>query len=98
VFRQGRLEPRNPEAGSVVQTLGLKPVSIGSDSTCDLQLTAPGIAKRHVDISMTRAGFNVRDSAASGSVKINGSVIQEQVLSEGDTLSLGPAQFNFRLL
>jgi hypothetical protein len=98
VFRQGRLEPRNAEAGSVVQTLGLKPVSIGSDSTCDLQLTAPGIAKRHVEISMTRAGFNVRDSAASGSVKINGSVVQEHVLSEGDTLSLGPAQFNFRLL
>jgi hypothetical protein len=98
VFRQGRLEPRNAEAGSVVQTLGLKPVCIGSDSTCDLQLSAPGIAKRHVEISMTRAGFNLRDVAASGSVKINGSVVQEHVLSEGDTLSLGPAQFNFRLL
>jgi hypothetical protein len=98
VFRQGRLEPRNPEAGSVVQTLGLKPVSIGSDATCDLQLAAPGIAKRHVEITMTRAGFSLRDVAASGSVKINGGVVQEHVLSEGDTLSLGPAQFNFRLL
>jgi hypothetical protein len=98
VFRQGRLEPRNAEAGSVVQTLGLKPVCIGSDSTCDLQLSAPGVAKRHVEISMTRAGFNLRDVAASGSVKINGSIVQEHVLSEGDTLSLGPAQFNFRLL
>jgi hypothetical protein len=98
VFRQGRLEPRNPEAGSVVQTLGLKPVCIGSDATCDLQLSAPGIAKRHVEITMTRAGFSLRDVAASGSVKINGGVVQEHVLSEGDTLSLGPAQFNFRLL
>ena len=98
VFRQGRLEPRNPEAGSVVQTLGLKPVCIGSDSTCDLQLSAPGIAKRHVEITMTRAGFSLRDVAASGTVKINGGVVQEHVLSEGDTLSLGPAQFNFRLL
>lgn len=98
VFRQGRLEPRNPEAGSVVQTLGLKPVCIGSDATCDLQLSAPGVAKRHVEITMTRAGFCLRDIAASGSVKINGGVVQEHVLSEGDTLSLGPAQFNFRLL
>lgn len=98
VFRQGRLEPKNAEAGSVVQTLGLKPVSIGSDTGCDLQLSANGVAKRHLEITMTRAGFSVRDVAASGSVRINGNVIQEHVLAEGDTLSVGPAQFNFRLL
>lgn len=98
VFRQGRLEPRNPEAGSVVQTLGLKPISIGSDPTCDLQLSAPGVAKRHVEITMTRAGFCLRDSAASGTVKVNGAVVQEHVLAEGDTLLVASAQFNFRLL
>ena len=98
VFRQGRLEPRNPEAGSVVQTLGLKPITIGSDANCDLQLSAPGVAKRHVDITMTRAGFCLRDTAASGSVKVNGAVVLEHVLAEGDTLLVGSAQFNFRLL
>ncbi len=98
VFRQGRLEPRNPEAGSVVQTLGLKPVSIGSDSGCDLQLVAAGVAKRNAEISMTRAGFSVRDHSGTSSVRVNGEVVQERVLSEGDTLSIGPAQFNFRLL
>lgn len=98
VFRQGRLEPRNPEAGSVVQTLGLKPVSIGSDTGCDLQLSVAGVAKRHLEVIMTRAGFSVRDVAASGSVKVNGNVVQEHVLADGDTLSVGPAQFNFRLL
>lgn len=98
VFRQGRLEPRNPEAGSVVQTLGLKPISVGADGACDLQLSANGIAKRHVEITMTRAGFSLRDVAASGTVKINGEVVQERVLAEGDTLFIGPAQFNFRLL
>lgn len=98
VFRQGRLEPRNPEAGSVVQTLGLKPITIGSDASCDLQLSAPGVAKRHVDITMTRAGFCLRDTAASGSVKVNGAVVLEHVLAEGDTLLVGSAQFNFRLL
>lgn len=98
VFRQGRLEPRNAEAGSVVQTLGLKPISIGADGACDLQLSANGIAKRHVEITMTRAGFSLRDIAASGTVKVNGEVVQERVLAEGDTLFIGPAQFNFRLL
>lgn len=97
VFRQGRLEPRNAEAGSVVQTLGLRPISIGSDPGCDLQLSAPGIAKKHVEIMMTRSGFSVRD-AATGTTKVNGEVVQERVLAEGDSLSLGPALFHFRLL
>ena len=47
---------------------------------------------------MTRAGFCVRDVAANGAVKINGEMVQERVLAESDTLSVGPAQFNFRLL
>lgn len=98
VFRQGRLEPRNSEAGSVVQTLGLKPVTIGNDGACDLQLSAPGVAKRHAEISMTRAGFSVRDHAGASSTKVNAETVQERVLSDGDTLSIGPAQFNFRLL
>lgn len=98
VFRQGRLEPRNAEAGSVVQTLGLKPVSIGSDGVCDLQLGVQGVAKRHCEISMTRAGFSVRDHAGASTTKVNGETVQERVLSDGDTLSIGPAQFNFRLL
>lgn len=98
VFRQGRLEPRNAEAGSVVQTLGLKPVSIGSDTTCDLQLSAVGVAKRQLEITMTRAGFSVRDLASNGAVKVNGEMVQERILAESDILSVGPAQFNFRLL
>ncbi len=98
VFRQGRLEPRNGEAGSVVQTLGLKPVSIGNDGSCDLQLTVAGVSKRHAEISMTRAGFSVRDHAGAATTKVNGEVVQERVLSDGDTLSIGPAMFNFRLL
>lgn len=98
VFRQGRLEPRNGEAGSVVQTLGLKPVSIGNDSSCDLQLTVAGVSKRHAEISMTRAGFSVRDHGGAATTKVNGEVVTERVLSDGDTLSIGPAMFNFRLL
>lgn len=98
VFRQGRLEPLNAEAGTVVQALGLKPISIGSGPGCDLQLSAAGVAKRHAEILMTRAGFCVRDLGSSGATKVNGEPTQEQVLAEGDNLALGSAQFHFRLL
>jgi hypothetical protein len=98
VFRKGRLEPANSEAGSVVQTLGLRPISIGSGSECDLQLQAAGLAKRHAEISMTRAGFCVRDTSGSGTVTVNGQIVQEHVLADGDALAIGPAVFKFRLL
>lgn len=98
VFRQGRLEPLNAEAGTVVQALGLKPISIGSGPGCDLQLSAAGVAKRHAEILMTRAGFCVRDLGSSGATKVNGEPTQEQVLAEGDNLAVGSAQFHFRLL
>lgn len=98
VFRQGRLEPANGEAGSVVQTLGLRPISIGSGSECDLQLQVAGLGKRHAEISMTRAGFCVRDTSGSGTITVNGETIREHVLADGDALAIGPALFNFRLL
>jgi hypothetical protein len=98
VFRQGRLEPRNPEAGSVVQTLGLRPISIGSGSECDLQLQVAGLGKRHAEISMTRAGFCVRDTSSSGTISVNGETVSERVLADGDALAIGPALFHFRLL
>jgi hypothetical protein len=96
VFRQGRLEPLNPEAGSVVQAVGLRPILVGSDASCDLSLSVPGIAKRHAEITMTRSGFVLKD-LGGGSTTVNGSTIKEQLLADGDSLAFGAARFNFRL-
>lgn len=97
VFRPGRLHPQNSEAGLAPTTLSLKPIAIGSDNICDVRLSQSGIARRQAEITLGRAGFLLKDLAGGGVVKVNGVDVSEQLLSDGDQISVGSAQFLFRL-
>lgn len=97
VFRPGRLTPMNPEAGIAPTMLSLKPISIGTDPTCDVKLNAANVQRRHVDITLTRAGFMLKDVAGGGFVYIDGQVVTEQLLRDGDSVQIGSARFAFKL-
>lgn len=97
VFRPGRLTPMNPEAGIAPTMLSLKPISIGTDPTCDVKLNAANVQRRHVDINLTRAGFMLKDVAGGGFVYIDGQVVTEQLLRDGDSVQIGSARFAFKL-
>lgn len=97
VFRPGRLTPMNPEAGIAPTMLSLKPISIGTDATCDVRLSASNVQRRHVDITLTRAGFMLKDVAGGGFVYIDGQVVSEQLLRDGDSVQIGSARFAFKL-
>lgn len=97
VFRPGRLTPMNPEAGIAPTMLSLKPINVGSDSTCDVRISAPGIQPRHVEICLTRAGFILKDVGGGSLVLIDGQTITEQLLRDGDAIQIGPARFSFKL-
>jgi hypothetical protein len=97
VFRPGRLTPMNPEAGIAPTMLSLKPISIGSDNSCDVRIAAPGVAKRQVDITLSRAGFILKDVGGGGGVLVDGQAVTEQILRDGDSIQIGPARFSFKL-
>ena len=97
VFRPGRLTPMNPEAGIAPTMLSLKPIHVGSDSTCDVRISASGVQPRHVEICLTRAGFILKDVGGGGLVLIDGQTITEQLLRDGDAIQIGPARFSFKL-
>ena len=97
VFRPGRLTPMNPEAGIAPTMLSLKPISVGTDSLCDVRISAPGIQPKHVEICLTRAGFILKDVGGGGLVLIDGQTITEQLLRDGDAIQIGPARFSFKL-
>ena len=97
VFRPGRLTPMNPEAGIAPTMLSLKPITAGSDAACDVRLSAPGIQARHVEICLTRAGFILKDVGGGDLVLIDGQIITEQLLRDGDAIQIGPARFSFKL-
>jgi len=97
VFRPGRLTPMNPEAGIAPTMLSLKPINVGSDSACDVRISAPGVRPKHVEICLTRAGFILKDVGGGGLVLIDGQTITEQLLRDGDAIQIGPARFSFKL-
>ena len=97
VFRPGRLTPMNPEAGIAPTMLSLKPISVGSDSACDVRVSAPGVHPKHVEICLTRSGFILKDLGGGGVVLIDGQTITEQLLRDGDAIQIGPARFSFKL-
>jgi hypothetical protein len=97
VFRPGRLTPMNPEAGIAPTMLSLKPISIGSDSACDVRISAPGVQPKHVEISLTRAGFILKDLIGGAVVTVDGQTVTEQLLRDGDAVQVGPARFSFKL-
>lgn len=96
VFRPGRLLPANAEAGMVPTTLSLKPIAIGSDNSCDIRLSLPGLGRRHVEITMSRAGFNLKDIAGGNLVTVNGEIVSERILEDGDIIGVAQAQFQFK--
>jgi regulator of replication initiation timing len=96
VFRPGKLQPLNAEAGMAVATLSLKPVIVGSDNSCDVRVSHPGVATRHAEISLSRQGFTIRSLGANAVVTINGVAVTEQLLKDADQIQIGPARFGFK--
>jgi hypothetical protein len=97
VFRPGRLTPMNPEAGIAPTMLSLKPITIGSDNSCDVRLSAPGIQRKQVEITLSRAGFMLKDVGGGGIVTVDGMAVTEQLLRDGDAVQIGAARFSFKL-
>jgi pSer/pThr/pTyr-binding forkhead associated (FHA) protein len=97
VFRPGRLTPMNPEAGIAPTMLSLKPISIGSDNSCDVRLSGPNIQRKQVEITLSRSGFMLKDVGGGGVVSIDGLAVTEQLLRDGDAVQIGAARFSFKL-
>ena len=69
---------------------------IGRDARCDIRVPLPFVAARHCELIRTGARLVVRDFDSDGGTSLNGRVIREAVLMEGDALSIGPVAFTVR--
>lgn len=95
VFKPGKLLPQSAEAGSAPLSLGLKPIMVGSAPGCDVCIA--DCPPQHVEFRMARTGFLARDASEGLGFKVNGLLIQGEVLlADGDTIDIGPARFAFK--
>lgn len=93
VFKPGRLLPQSAEAGSEPRTLGMRPITVGSQAGCDVLVA--DLAPRHVEFRLGRSGFLARDVSPDGrGFRVNGVASEGEVLlADGDTIDIGPARF-----
>jgi DNA-binding NtrC family response regulator len=76
-----------PDKGQTL-SLASEPVVIGSASACELVLTDPGVSRRHLEVSLGKRGFVVRDLGSRNGTVFEGSRVIEIAVPPGAILSL----------
>jgi hypothetical protein len=101
-------EPRRPDrSGSPalvllsddqpVKTLALdRRIRIGRQADNDLVVSDPGISRHHAEVINERGTCTLHDLGSTNGTYVNGSVVTEHVLRDGDRISLGSTVVEFR--
>jgi len=69
--------------------------TIGRHPDNQIVLTSDSVSGRHAEIEQTSTGFSVRDLGSSNGTKLNGQLIQEAALKNGDTITFGGIETTF---
>jgi pSer/pThr/pTyr-binding forkhead associated (FHA) protein len=72
-------------------------ILVGRARGCDLGLEAADVSSIHCVITRHGSGFAVRDCQSRSGTKVNGNLVRETVLHDGDLLQLGPFSFRVHL-
>ena len=63
---------------------------IGRAEDCDIQVDVTSAAsRRHAEVYPGDAGWRIRDLGSSNGTKLNGSIVQDEPLQEGDSIEVG---------
>jgi adenylate cyclase len=69
------------------------PLLIGRRSRCDICLDYPNISSQHCELELDSGYWQVRDLHSTNGVKVNGQLVEVQVLMPGDTLTIAKNEF-----
>ncbi len=80
-----------------VKTLAVeRRIRIGRQSDNDLVLADPGISRHHAEVINTNGTCTLHDMGSTNGTYVNGSVVGEHALRDGDRISLGSTVVEFR--
>lgn len=71
-------------------------VRIGRQSDNDLVITDPGVSRHHAEVTNENGSCTLRDLGSTNGTIVNGNVITEHALRDGDRIALGSAVVEFR--
>jgi hypothetical protein len=94
-------DPR-PRGGTLVLAngerlvIGAAPLAIGRLPECAVVVTDPNVSRRHAEVRQAASGFVVVDLGSTNGTLVNGiRIAGEQVLRDGDIISVGTTQLRF---
>ena len=78
-----------PQKGRIMSLDGAKPLVIGRDPSCALQLDDKGVSREHAEFYRVGEMVFIRDLGSRNGSFVNEERVQEELLREGDTVRVG---------
>ena len=70
-------------------------MTIGRTAECEIRLTDTSVSRRHAEIRPSGDGWLVADLGSTNGTRVNGAVVTERKLKDGDTVSAGDSHLRF---
>ena len=75
--------------------LGDDPATIGRMPECAVALSDPQVSRQHAQITRDEHGYRVVDLGSTNGTTVNGVVVREQSLTDGDVIVVGATSLRF---
>lgn len=75
--------------------LGERPLTIGRLPECNITLNDPNVSRHHAEVRAQGNGFVIVDNGSTNGVKVNGIKVAQQMLSDGDQITIGNTRMQF---
>jgi hypothetical protein len=75
--------------------LGSGTITIGRAAESEIRLTDTSVSRRHAEVRSTGDGWTVVDLGSTNGTKVNGAVVTERKLQDGDVVSAGDSTLRY---
>lgn len=86
-----------PDGGEVPFDLRPQPMLVGRDEDADIRVEEPLVSRAHARIERRGDGYVVLDLGSTNLTKLNGVVVTEGILRDGDEVRFGRARCRFEM-
>jgi Protein of unknown function (DUF3662)/FHA domain len=77
--------------------VGSAPVVIGRLPECEIVLQDSNVSRRHAEVRRSGDGVTVTDLGSTNGTRVNGTPVREQILANGDEVSVGSTKLIFEM-
>jgi len=90
-----RLVWQRPDGSEVDFPLAAEVLTVGRDELADIRVDEPLVSRNHARLEKRGAGYVVLDLGSTNMTRVNGEVVSERALQDGDEVRFGRARCRF---